>query len=180
MPKPAKKGVAWVTAAHATHAILANATPIIFEAARDTIAFNPEARKTVHAFIEGELIAFNGGFLPSIRADHQQILLGCLRNTSAIHGILKSLPSTPSHSIGYNPKKHPCFYQKDETGAPQHSFLRADFVIAMGWHYRALGGVYQPLEHYRQTPINDESPYETNQKRRARKATSHYLKNTHP
>lgn len=131
----------WVTVAYAQEVVLTNAEPVVDHELRERVR-SGALKKTPHAFIDGDLVAWRGRWRDKAPSDLQR----AIASERATQGPLPRAAASDRRPIGYNPRSASCFYAVPETAGapPSERFVRADRLHAIGWAYGATGGVFVP------------------------------------
>jgi hypothetical protein len=135
---------AWVTVGYATELALANCKPVVDLKAQSVIS-QGAAKKTPHAFIEGDLVHFRGREReqapPALRAQARPFLKASTRFSS-----LRTQADNEQAAINYNPRFASCFYCDAPDRTQIHDkFVASNALVAMGWKFLAIGPQVAPL-----------------------------------
>lgn len=133
----------WVTVAYAQQITLAQAEPMVDHDLRERVRLG-EIKKVPHAFIEGELVSFQGRWRPKAPPGLQAALVAYRQPGIATH---QEQPLN-RRQVGYNPRVATCFYASVLDHDPAkitEQFLKADRLEAIGWGFYAIGGTFREL-----------------------------------
>lgn len=131
----------WPTIAYGRALILNDVRPIVHETTRARIASGQQIRKTPHAFLEGDLVAWNGRLRAAndyddlkseIMKQHQE-----LEDDSFRRALVQAFSAQTL--IGFNPKMAKLFYVLGDRGRkPKFAFQGAGRLGVCGWSYAAI------------------------------------------
>lgn len=129
----------WITVGYSTHLRLENCQPVV-DLQRQQVISRGEGKKTPHAFIEGDLVAFQGRVRPVAPQD--------LVRAS---GIMALGPPGAANDVGqpinYNPRFARCFYlDQPSKDLVSERLVSCGAMDVVGWSFLARDIRAAPLQ----------------------------------
>ena len=127
-------------AAYAVYAILKNVVPVVQEEKRVRIA-SGASRKMPCAWLEGDLVAWNGRFQKAASTELRSVLRDLRRDDLMIYAGSYRREFSRTVMVGFNPKKLKGFY----TNEGRNIFEGAKMLYVCHWGYMAQGASLKPV-----------------------------------
>lgn len=133
----------WITLAYADQLRLKNVEPVVHLAAQKRIA-KTGGRKSPHAFLEGDLISFQGRMREKRPRGFDALADDLLARMDRSRKLSTAFNTV---AINYNPRFANCFYADNQDKSEiNERFVRADNLYAIGWRFCVEGGEFAPFE----------------------------------
>lgn len=163
---------AWIGVAYATRLHLNNVVPVINSAAQHNIA-KGSSKKTPHAFLEGDLIHFEGRLRnkapETVKNKFQPPVCNDFETFKAAYATMDP--------INYNPRFADCFYKNEQQKSNiTQEFVSCSDLIVVGWGFFAENAQYKPMQtHSYCHALDHTSLFEKIANQRGQKQTQELL-----